>query len=105
MVYLTTFTIQIHHSWMGKYTILPWIRHGYFFLDRDTSWTNIWSAWMREKNKTQRFPTKKTPHFHNPYDPWDWYIYLHEWLILMVNVGKYTSPMDPMGNAIPLSGF
>ena len=32
----------------------------------------------------------------NPKDPWDWYIYLHEWLIFMV--GKYTSPMDPMGN-------
>ena len=25
-----------------------------------------------------------------PYHPWDWYIYLHEWLKLMVNVGKYT---------------
>ena len=26
------------------------------------------------------------------------YIYLlHEWLIFMVNVGIYTSPMDPMG--------
>ena len=25
-----------------------------------------------------------------PYHPWDWYIYLHEWLIFMVNVGKYT---------------
>ncbi len=25
-----------------------------------------------------------------------WYIYLHEWLICMVNVGRYTSPMDPM---------
>ena len=26
------------------------------------------------------------------------YIYLHEWLILMVNVAKYTvRPMDPMG--------
>ena len=23
------------------------------------------------------------------------YIYLHEWLIFVVNVGKYTSPMDP----------
>ena len=21
--------------------------------------------------------------------PWDWYIYLHEWQIFMVNVGKY----------------
>ena len=29
---------------------------------------------------------------YNPYpkDPWDWYIYLHEWLIFMVNAGKYT---------------
>ena len=32
-----------------------------------------------------------------PYHPWEWYIYLHEWLIFMVNVGKYTSPMDGMG--------
>ena len=23
-------------------------------------------------------------------DPWDWYIYLHEWLIFMVNVAKYS---------------
>ena len=32
-------------------------------------------------------------------DPWDnWYIYLHEWLNNYgINVGKYTSPMDPMG--------
>ena len=25
-----------------------------------------------------------------------WYIYLHDWLMFMVNVGKYTSPMDSM---------
>ena len=25
-----------------------------------------------------------------PYHPWDWYIYLHEWLIFIVNVAKYT---------------
>ena len=33
-----------------------------------------------------------------------WYIYLHEWLMFMVNVGKYTvRPIDPMGleNALP----
>ena len=29
------------------------------------------------------------------------YIYLHGWLIFMVNVGKYTSPMDPMGYKCP----
>ena len=28
------------------------------------------------------------------------YIYLHEWLIFMVNVAKYTSPMDPMRYSI-----
>ena len=31
-----------------------------------------------------------------PYHPWDWYIYLHEWFIFIVNVGKYTIPMDGM---------
>ena len=34
-------------------------------------------------------------------DPWDWYIYLHLdvfYIYFMVNVGKYTSPMDPLGN-------
>ena len=31
-----------------------------------------------------------SPPWRNPYHPWDWYIYLREWLILLVNVGKYT---------------
>ena len=30
-----------------------------------------------------------------PYHPWDWYIYLHEWLIFYGF--QYTSPMDGMG--------
>ena len=34
-----------------------------------------------------------------------WYIYLHSysyiWLIFMVKVGEYTSPMDPLGKATP----
>ena len=31
-------------------------------------------------------------------DPWDWYIYLHEWLMFMIDVGKYTlHDMDPLG--------
>ena len=39
---------------------------------------------------------------HAMTDPWDdLYIYLHEKLIFMVNVGKYTSPMDPMGIEAP----
>ena len=33
-----------------------------------------------------------------PYrDPWDDCIFTYIWLFLMVNVGKYTNPMDPMG--------
>ncbi len=28
-------------------------------------------------------------------DPWDWYIYLHLVDLYGINVGKYTSPMDP----------
>ena len=27
-------------------------------------------------------------------------IYLHEWLISMVHVGKYTSPMDPISHQL-----
>jgi len=30
-------------------------------------------------------------------DPWDWYICLHLPLKTTIHVGKYTSPMDPMG--------
>ena len=28
------------------------------------------------------------------------FTHIHEWLIFMVNVGKYTSPMDAMGSII-----
>ena len=31
------------------------------------------------------------------WDPWCWYIYLQNWVIYGVNVGKYSSTMDPMG--------
>ena len=39
-------------------------------------------------------------YFHHPFwgpTPIFGNTHLHEWLIFMVNVGKYTSPMDPMG--------
>ena len=32
-------------------------------------------------------------------------IFTYIWLIYMVNVGKYTSPMDPMGSAETEDGF
>ena len=47
-----------------------------------------WAIWMH------------TPYPYHLWDPWDWYIYLHEWLISMVNVGEYTSPMDEYGLGI-----
>ncbi len=28
--------------------------------------------------------------------PWDWYIYLHEWWISMINVGKYICKYTPL---------
>jgi hypothetical protein len=30
-----------------------------------------------------------------PYAPWCWYIYLQNWVIYEVNVGKCSSTMDP----------
>ena len=33
-------------------------------------------------------------------DPWDWYMYTHICLNLMLNVGKYTIHEDSMGNAM-----
>ena len=37
-------------------------------------------------------------HLSYPNLLWDWYIYLHEWLIFMgFHVGKYTSPVEHMG--------
>ena len=39
-----------------------------------------------------------------PKDPWDWYIYLYIWLILMVNVVNIPY-MDPMGPVLLPIGF
>ena len=44
--------------------------------------------------------------FHFPKDPWDWYIYLHLPYKSTIHVGKYTSPMDPMGLVVsPVSSL
>jgi len=47
--------------------------------------TKLWFSWMTTTHRD--FPLT----IHHP---WDWSIYLHEWFIFMVNVGKYISPMD-----------
>ena len=42
---------------------------------------------------------KSNKGWNNPYHPWDWFIYLHEWLFLMVKYGKCSIPyMDGKGN-------
>ena len=46
--------------------------------------TQVEMAILKEKSQmrmTIGFPWPMT-------DPWDWYIYLHEWLMFMVNVGN-----------------
>ena len=40
-----------------------------------------------DRSGSQSIDMKQLPWF--PEDPWDWYIYLHGWLIFMVNVGVY----------------
>ena len=35
--------------------------------------------------------------FTFPDAQWGWPIYLQNWVVLMVNVGKYTSPMEHLG--------
>ena len=40
-----------------------------------------------ETHQNERFYATNMFQKHNPYHPWDWYIYLHEWLTFMVNVG------------------
>ena len=39
--------------------------------------------------------------WHTPYPPWCWYIYLHDWVMYGVNVGKYSSTMEHMGTITP----
>ena len=66
-----------------------------------TQAVHIWMMLL----EISRLGTRDSPHFtwgcfnvsHNGSMGRVWYICLHEWLIFMVNVDKYTSPMDPMG--------
>ena len=47
----------------------------------------------------EKVGTTKFPH---PYPPWDWYISLHLVDFYGINVGKYTTPMDPMGQGVTI---
>ena len=55
-------------------------------------------SWLPRSRYLSALESDKTSQCQHPIsNPWDWYIYLHEWLKFMVNVGKYSSPMDPLG--------
>ena len=71
----------------GRSAVTP-ITKAVFFFSAGHEWDTTHQIGLyKEQTKTD-----------SPQDPSDErYIYLHEWLICMVNVGKYTSPMDPMG--------
>ena len=71
-----------------------------------TTWNfwicNLTLIFLVEAGKTDTYPSAFNWLRCSPLkNPWEWYIYLHEWVIFMVNVGKYTSPMDHLGRGIP----
>ena len=43
--------------------------------------------------------------FHYPHAPWCWYIYLHNWVAVRANVGKYSSTMEHMGYKSSIVGY
>jgi len=51
-------------------------------------WPQFRVFWgLPRRCKTTNFPHNSMRFEGISYHPWDWYIYLHEWLISMVNVG------------------
>ena len=67
-------------GWHLSYKNWPQFVHKIWLVDWRTQSRNFWKNTMAN---TLQF-------FSIPKDPWDWYIYLHEWVIFMENVGKYT---------------
>ena len=61
----------------------------YLFSDRKTS---PWAPRIWRESFTDRQTRSSELTF--PYDPWCWYIYLQNWVIFRVNVGKYTRTME-----------
>ena len=76
------------------------------FGNRRISQNDLYTLIFAKKNLVMMYFLLKMGIFHSHSIPWDWYIYLHEWLIFMVlmqvNVGFHVPYMDPMGNGILL---
>ena len=87
--------MNIYHTlsvWVWVLTFLP----RKFFKNRSfqSSPVQLHGGPWPLSDYSRRAFKKTKKRFLGPYHPWDWYIYLHEWLSLMVkygfHVGKYT---------------
>ena len=90
-VYLPTWMVDFYGKLVGKYTFRPMDPMGIGFHGIDVIHLKL-PQWPSE------FASTFIKVWPNPtHTIHVWYIYLHEWLIFMANVGKYTSPMDCLG--------
>ena len=83
-----------HILYLNPY--FPIIKHtqGWCFFGSFRSFQQ--NHFLAQSQLVKHFPKRKTcwKRFPGPNHPWDWYIYLHEWLIFM---GSSRSPIDRMG--------
>ena len=72
-------------------TIPPQKKHGItpkIHPTRSITWSDVKSYHVHQKHENTILPRHK---------PWCWYIYLQNWVIFGVNVGKYSSTMEHLG--------
>ena len=80
----TIFSGVFAHSFTWNFgNSFTWKWGGLYTLRKLRRWKRTWKT---SKNHHCEVPNAQFPMT----DPWDWIIYLPEWLISMVNVGKYT---------------
>ena len=80
-----------------KFLVAKFIRH----LGQKVSMFGSSLAWFFSATSDTGKPWCFSPVFfamkYIPDTPWCWYIYLQNWVILGVNVGKYSSTMEYLG--------
>ena len=104
--------LRLKHQNMGPRTSYNLYQVFFFFLGKicrlDGLVRHDSHESRRSKTKSYKQWTKPlflpaTSHHYNvepsliPDAPWCWYIYLHNWVILGVNVDQYSSTMEHMG--------
>ena len=68
----------IYHSYI--YIYISWIRLN--CLEQVNKYSPKSRSWLSHHPANAQF-VSIIFHFHNPYHPWDRYVYLHEWLIFL----------------------